>query len=238
MQKAFIRRFWKNKPSNNTPLNEKNLNDLEAGVDEIDNRVITLDLTKLDKVSASGLMTDFEINLETGDVTLTYYSGSKKTFHTNFAKIALNITWDAEKERLVLHMPDGSETYVDLSTLITQFEFLESEEIYFEVTADGKVKAHLKDYSISEEKLRPNFLADIKTQAEIATKQAEEAATARSLATTEADRAKMEADKAAQYSNIVAPDFYVDVDTLTLCMKDGVGVEFIVVDNVIYWKVA
>lgn len=238
MQKAHERINWKDFPSKDTAVNAKNLNKMDAALDEIDNRVITLDLTKLDKVSASGMITGFGLNLETGDITLTYYSGSKQVIPTNFAKIALNITWDSANERLVLHMPDGSETYVDLSTLITQFEFLESEEIYFEVTADGKVKAHLKDYSISEEKLRPNFLADIKTQAEIATKQAEEAATAQSLATTEADRAKMEADKAAQYSNIVAPDFYVDVDTMTLCMKDGVGVDFIVVDNVIYWKVA
>lgn len=238
MQKAHERINWKDFPSKDTAVNAKNLNKMDGALDEVDNRTITLDLTKFDKVSASGLMTDFEINLETGDVTLTYYSGSKKTFHTNFAKIALNITWDSANERLVLHMPDGSKTYVDLSTIITQFEFLESDEIYFEISADGKVRAHLKDYSIGEKKLRPNFLADIKTQAEIATKQAEEAATAKNLATTEADRAKVEADKAAQYSNIVAPDFYVDVDTMTLCMKEGVGVDFIVVDNVIYWKVA
>lgn len=54
----------------------------------------------------------------------------------------------------------------------------------------------------------------------------------------EADRAVTEADRAAQYANIVAPGFYVDPGTMTLYMKAGIGVDFKVFENVLYWKIA
>ena len=54
---------------------------------------------------------------------------------------------------------------------------------------------------------------------------------------TDADRATTEADRAAQYSQIVAPGFYLDVETATLYIKTGVGVDFIVEDSRIYWKI-
>lgn len=58
-------------------------------------------------------------------------------------------------------------------------------------------------------------------------------------AKTEADRSTTEADRAAQYANIVAPGFYVDVDTMELYMKAGVGVDFVVADdNILCWKVS
>lgn len=56
---------------------------------------------------------------------------------------------------------------------------------------------------------------------------------------TEADRAKSEADRASQYSQIVAPGFYLDIEDGTLYMKTGVGVDFYVdEDSEIYWKIA
>lgn len=239
MQKAYSPINWENYPSEKTPVNETNLKKMEIAINEIDNRVIQLDLTKFDRTSASGLMTGFELNLETGDITITFYSGSKEVIHTNFAKFVLNVTYDAENERLVLHMPDGTETYVDIKSLITQFEFKESDTIYIEVSADGKVKASIKKASITAEMLQPNFLADVTVQAEIATQKASEAATQANVSATEANRAAAEADRAAQYCNIVAPGFYVDIGTMTLYQKDGVGVDFIVAeDNVLCWKIA
>lgn len=55
---------------------------------------------------------------------------------------------------------------------------------------------------------------------------------------TESERAKAEADRASQYSQIVAPGFYFDVDEAILYMKSGVGVDFIVEDACLYWKIA
>lgn len=56
-------------------------------------------------------------------------------------------------------------------------------------------------------------------------------------AQTSANNAKNEADRAAQYSQIVAPGFYFDPETSTLYIKAGIGVDFVVSDATIYWKV-
>lgn len=57
------------------------------------------------------------------------------------------------------------------------------------------------------------------------------------MSKTEADRAKTEADRASQYSQITAPGFYLDLDSSTLYMKTGIGVDFQVVDARLYWKI-
>ncbi len=54
---------------------------------------------------------------------------------------------------------------------------------------------------------------------------------------TQADRAKDEADRASQYSQITAPDFYLDIETGALYQKGGAGVDFVVADAILYWKI-
>lgn len=54
---------------------------------------------------------------------------------------------------------------------------------------------------------------------------------------TDADRAKEEADRASQYSQIIAPGFYLDIETATLYMKGGVGVDFVLINAQLYWKI-
>lgn len=210
MQKAYNPTVWENTPSINTPLNETNLNKLSQGVSEIDNRVITLDLTKLSITEANGLVKSIELNQDTGDITITYYSGATSVLHT---------------------LKDGTEQYIDLSALITQFEFLDSDTIYWTIGEDGKVKADIKKGSITADKLQPDYLADITVQAETATQQA-------SAAAASAAQAKIDADRAETYASISEPKFYLDETTMNLYMKDGVGVDFVTDDNVLYWKVA
>lgn len=239
MQKAYSRINWENYPSEATPLNETNLNKIDGAVDEIDNRVITQDTTKLDKVTANTMVKDVSFDEETGIFTITLLNGSTKTIDTKLEKIAVNFSYDSTTQQIILTLIDGTKQYIDMSALITQYEFAESDEIYFTVDSDGTVQASVKDGSITEDKLQPNYLADIKVQAEIATQSAEDATVQKSQATAEADRAKAEADKAAQYSNVVAPDFVVDTDSMTLYMKSGVGVDFVVADeNILCWKIA
>ena len=149
MQKAYNPTVWENTPSINTPLNETNLNKLSQGVSEIDNRVITLDLTKLSITEANGLVKSIELNQDTGDITITYYSGSTSVLHTLMAQIAINFSYDPVTERLIIYLKDGTEQYIDLSALITQFEFLDSDTVYWSIGDDGKVKADIKRGSIT-----------------------------------------------------------------------------------------
>lgn len=238
MQKAYYRIIWMNYPSENTPVNEKNLNLMDYAINELDNRIIEQSITKADLTNLSELFKDVSYDEDTGIITFTRYNGGMVTLNTKLEKLAINFSYDYANERLVITLDDGTEQYVDMSALITQYEFLDSDTLAFTVTADGKVSADIKNGSITADKLQPNFLADVTVQAEIATQKAAEAATQKSLATSEADKAKREADKAAQYADIVAPDFYVDVDTMTLYMKEGVGVDFVMADNMLCWKIA
>ncbi|MBE5878090.1 MAG: hypothetical protein E7290_14550 [Lachnospiraceae bacterium] len=238
MQKAYYRIIWMNYPSEDTPVNERNLNRMDAALDELDNRIIGHETTKANLTNLSKLLKEASYDENTGVVTFTRYNGETITLNTKLEKLAVNFSYDYANERLVITLDDGTEQYVDMSALITVYEFINSDTIMFTVISDGKVTADIKDYSIGEIKLQPNYLADIKVQANIATQEATKAATQSSIATTEANRAQTEADRAAQYADIVAPGFYVDIDNMMLYMKAGVGVEFIMADNTLCWKIA
>lgn len=178
MQKAYSKTNWENSPSDNTPLNEANLNHIESGIDEIDNRVITLDTTKFDKTAAAGLITNFELDKTTGIITITKYNGSVTTIDTLLEKIAVNFDFDETTQHLIITLDDGTKKEIDLSAFITQYEFLDSDTIAFTVDSAGKVKAIVKEGSILEKHLQPNYLADVKT--EVAKAEASKTAAAQS----------------------------------------------------------
>lgn len=166
MNKAHTNINWENYPSYNTPLNQQNLNKMDISIDLIDDRVITLDTTKLDKSDAQTLVRSISLDRETGIFTITYFNGSFEIIDTLLEKIAVNFGYDSTTQRLSITLDDGTVEYIDLSALITQYEFLDSETIAFQVQADGKIKAVIKKGSITEEYLRPDYLADIKIEAE------------------------------------------------------------------------
>ncbi|MBD5553855.1 MAG: hypothetical protein HDQ95_00510, partial [Roseburia sp.] len=61
-------------------------------------------------------------------------------------------------------LSDGEVKEVDLSALITQYEFVDSGTIAYTVYPDGRVTSAVKEGSIEERHLRPNYLADIKVE--------------------------------------------------------------------------
>lgn len=148
-------------------------------MDEIDNRVISLDVTKLDKTTAATMVKDVSFNEATGIFTITYLNGATITLDTKLEKLAVNFNWNAETQQLIIVLDDGTEQYVDLSALINVYEFLDSDTIAFSVDGAGKVTATIKSGSITEDMLQPNFLADVKAEAaraEAAVELAEDAA--------------------------------------------------------------
>lgn len=196
MNKAYARINWENHPSDNTPLNERNLNKLDAATDEIDNRVVALDATKLDKVTAATMVKDVSYNESTGIFTITYLNGATIILDTKLEKLAVNFSFNKEAQKLIIVLDDGTKQEVDLSALITEYEFSSTDTIAFSVDSTGKVSAIVKDGSITEGKLQPNFLADIKV--EVAKAQASASAAANSEANAEfyASIAESEADAA------------------------------------------
>lgn len=196
MNKCYYRIFWENYPSDNTPLNEQNLNKIDVATDEMDNRIISLDSTKFDKSEAQLLVKYIEYDEDTGIFKITHYNGASYTIDTLLEKLAINFDYDYQTQRLIIALSDGTVKYVDLSALITQYEFLDSDTVAFTVDNVGKVTAIVKEGSIEEKHLRPNYLADIKV--EVAKAQASQAA---------ADASEKEAKKsenAAKASQIAA----------------------------------
>lgn len=167
MNKAYSRIGWENSPSAKTPLNETNMNIMDAGINELDNRIITLDTTKATKLEISTLFSDILWDESTGVLTLVRLNGSSIRIDTKLEKMAVNFVYDETNERLVLTLIDGTTQYIDLKALITQYDFIDSDTIALTVT-DGKVQAHIKRGSITGDMLDPNYLAEIVVQVESA----------------------------------------------------------------------
>lgn len=178
MNKTYGRINWENYPSDETPLNESNLNKIDVATDEIDNRVITLDTTKATREEVSTLVQDVTFEEKTGIITIVKKNGSKITIDTQLEKIAVNFSYNAETQQIILTLIDGTRQYIDLSALITQYEFLDSDTVAFSIDSAGKVSAIVKEASIQEKHLQPNYLADIKV--EVAKAQASQSAAAKS----------------------------------------------------------
>ena len=207
MNKAYIRINWENYPSINTPLNEQNLNRMDGAVNEIDDRVIVLDTTKASLIEISTLFKDVSFDESTGIFTFTRYNGATVIFDTKLEKLAVNFGYDPVAEQLVITLDDGTKQYVDLSALITQYEFLDSDTIAFQLQPGGKVKAIVKEGSIEEKHLRPNYLADIKVEvgkAGAAAESAERNAQAAAKSEEEAKKSEVAAAESAQVAQDAA----------------------------------
>lgn len=163
MVKAYTRIIWENFPSEKSPLNEANLNRMDLALDNIDNRVIEMNSTKVSVEQANQLVKEIRYDESTGKIEVEKMNGSIAVIDTKLEKLAVNFSYDSTNQKLVIVLDDGTKQYVDLSELITEYEFQDGEIVYF-IVKDGRVCADIKDGSISEEKLRPNFLADIKVQ--------------------------------------------------------------------------
>lgn len=164
MNKAYSRINWENYPSDATPINKVNLNRLDSATDILDDRVITLDTTKATKTEVATLVSDVTFEESTGIITITKKNGSRVTIDTQLEKIAVNFDYNPTTEQIVLTLIDGTKQYIDLSALITQYEFLDTDTVAFFVGTDGKVSAIVKEGSIEEKHLEPNYLAKIKVE--------------------------------------------------------------------------
>ena len=161
-QKIYSREYWENFPSEKTAINKNRLNNIEGGIDAIDDRVCALDTTKVDLTKANELVEEILWDESNGTLTVVKMNGSRAVIDTKLEKLAVNFSFDEANQRLVIVLDDGTKQYVDLSAFVTPFEFKDGDVIYFEVVGGNLVSAGIKDGTISEEKLRPNFLADIK----------------------------------------------------------------------------
>lgn len=163
MQKAYSRINWENYPSEETPLNASNLNRIDSATNEIDDRVIAFDTEKANVTDLANLVRSIALDDETGIITITKYNGSTATIQTTIDKIAVNFSYDYTNQKLLIELNDGTTQEVDLSSFIQNNEFTNSNTIGFTVNG-SLVSAEVLDGSITDAKLRTDYLADIRVE--------------------------------------------------------------------------
>ena len=195
MQKIYSRINWENFPSEKTAVNESNLNKMDLAIDNLDDRVVAMDAAKVDLTKANELVKEILWDESNGTLTVVKMNGSRAVIDTKLEKLAVNFTYNPQTQQLVITLDDGTVQNVDLSALITQYEFLDSDTIAF-VIGSGKVSAIVKEGSIQEKHLRPDYLADIKVESAKAVASAKSAGESETNAAKSATDAKDSADRA------------------------------------------
>lgn len=183
MDKVYNRIFWKNEAeSQTTPLGASNLNKIDAALDTVDNRVITLDTTKAKESEVLSMLANVEYDSSAGVLTFTRKNGTQIVADFNVEKIPVEFSM-SEDGIITMKTTDGSTFTADVGALIKDYSFEDSTTIAFNVVLDSEgnktVMASIPDGSVTENKLQPNFLADCRTAksgAEAAAGSAEESA--------------------------------------------------------------
>lgn len=242
MQKIYSRINWENFPSEKTAVNESNLNKMDLAIDNLDDRVVAMDASKVDLTRANELVKEILWDESNGTLTVVKMNGSRAVIDTKLEKLAVNFTYNPQTQQLVITLDDGTVQNVDLSSLITEYEFLDSDTIAFEI-AGGKVKAIVKNGSITEDKLQPNFLADIKVESAKAVNSATNAKSSETNAAKSATDAKESADRAQGIESeinkkLTMAEFDVNEDG-ELIYTDNSAYNFVVDnDGNLNWEVA
>ena len=166
MQKIYSRINWENFPSEKTAVNESNLNRMDLGLDNLDDRVIALDAAKFNTETANTLIKDWVIDEQTGVITITKLNGEKILFDLNIEKIPVDFTL-SDDGIITMTTDDGEQFTANIGAMIPILTFEDSDEIAVSVSGEGVNKTYsfsVKNGSITEEKLNPTYLGEIHTQ--------------------------------------------------------------------------
>ena len=243
MQKIYSRINWENFPSEKTAVNESNLNKMDLAIDNLDDRVVAMDASKVDLTRANELVKEILWDESKGTLTIVKMNGSQAVIDTKLEKLAVNFTYNPQTQQLVITLDDGTVQNVDLSSLITEYEFLDSDTIAFAIGSDGKVSAIVKEGSIKEKHLRPDYLADIKVESAKAVNSATNAKSSETNAAKYATDAKDSADRVQGIESeinkkLTMAEFDVNEDG-ELVYTDNAAYNFVVDnDGNLNWEVA
>ena len=260
-QKRYNRINWRNRPSTATALGATNLNRIDVFCNEVDNYLIQIESGKLDISTANGLLKSLSINEQTGVIVATQFDGTQYTWDLNLEKIPLSFTL-LEDGTLIMTTDDGSQFQVNIAELIKSYVFDDSGTIGFSKefkNDEYHVTATIKDGSINERHLDPDYRAGIQEYTNTAVSAAndslqyskdskrwavgDEAYPGSEVDNSEFysnqsklqyERAKNEADRASQYANFITPDFLLQDNRLYI--NQDSTVQFYVDDNRIYFR--
>lgn len=191
LNKLYRRINWENYPSEKTPLNESNMNKMDAALDDLDNRVISQDATKANKTSLNNLISDWTMDENTGIITITRFDGSNIMFDLNIEKIPVDFRL-SDDGIITMTTDDGTSFSANIGAMIPVLTFNDSDTIAVSVTGTGVNKTYsfsIKNGSVTDDMLQPNYLADIQTAAGQASGAASEAVQSAASAASSASSA-------------------------------------------------
>lgn len=167
--KVYTRINWLNKSESlTTPLGKTNLNKMDKAINLIDDEVVSMsakvdeiDTTKVSADQLNNMVTDVSFNDKNGVISITKHNGTVLNIDTAMEKIAVNFEYNAQTQKLILTLENGEKQYIDMSALITQYEFKDTDTIAFSVDSDGKVSASIKSGSITKAMLSSEVMSAI-----------------------------------------------------------------------------
>jgi hypothetical protein len=166
LNKVYTRINWENYPSENTDIDEINLNKMDSAIDSLDNRIISQDALKVDKSVINGNIADWTMDETTGVITITKYNGEKVIFDLNIEKIPVEFSM-SDDGIITMTTEDGTQFTADIGSMIPVLTFEDSATIAVSVTGTGKNKTYsfsIKTGSVTDDMLQPNYLADIRVE--------------------------------------------------------------------------
>lgn len=166
MNKVYTRINWEDYPSENTDIDEINLNKMDSAIDALDNRIILQDALKVDKSAINGNIADWTMDETTGVITITKYNGEKIIFDLNIEKIPVGFSM-SDDGIITMTTEDGTQFTADIGSMIPVLTFEDSATITVSVTGTGKNKTYsfsIKTGSVTDDMLQPNYLADIRVE--------------------------------------------------------------------------
>lgn len=166
LNKVYTRINWENYPSENTDIDEINLNKMDSAIDALDNRIISQDALKVDKSAINGNIADWTMDETTGVITITKYNGEKIIFDLNIEKIPVGFSM-SDDGIITMTTEDGTKFTADISSMIPVLTFEDSATIAVSVNGTGKNKTYsfsIKTGSVTDDMLQPNYLADIRVE--------------------------------------------------------------------------
>lgn len=199
--KVYTRINWLNKSESlTTPLGKTNLNKMDKAINLIDDEVVSMsakidevDTTKVSADQLNNMVTDVSFNDKNGVISITKHNGTVLNIDTAMEKIAVNFEYNAQTQQLILTLENGEKQYIDMSALITQYEFKSTDTIAFSIDSSGKVSASIKNGSITKAMLSSEVMASI-------TLSENNAAASAKAAAQSATNANMDAKLSQSYS--------------------------------------
>lgn len=231
---------WLNYPSTATPLGQRNLRHMDEGILQNTQNIVALSQDKAEASEVNTMVQSVTMDPDSGILTVTYKNGSVSTYDLAIEKVVTNFRI-GDDNVLILQLADGTQQNVNLERFVNS---VASTDTVAMSMANRVITANVIDGSITEEKLEQSIMGNIRTYSQNAQIAMDSAATHDEGAQSWAkggtgsrededtdnskyysERAQEYAANAASYAEILMPEFYVNLNTGHLWVKEGNNID-------------